>query len=100
MSSRRRVRALINYRTACFEQARARMTKALRAAAAQGVSAADLVVEGRAYRQILQAAAEQHTDLIIMGVHGRGALDMLFLGSTTNQVVRAAACPVLTLRTG
>jgi nucleotide-binding universal stress UspA family protein len=92
--------ALINYRATCFEQARAQMTKAVRAATAQGVSAANLVVEGRAYRQILQAAAEQHADLIVMGVQGRGALDMLFLGSTTNHVVRAAACPVLTLRTG
>jgi nucleotide-binding universal stress UspA family protein len=92
--------ALINYRAVCFDQARAQMTKAVRAAGARGVSAADLVVEGRAYRQILQTAAEQHADLIVMGVQGRNALDMLFLGSTTNHVVRAAACPVLTLRAG
>jgi nucleotide-binding universal stress UspA family protein len=34
-----------------------------------------------------------------MGVHGRNALDLMLFGSTTNQVVRRATCPVLTLRT-
>jgi nucleotide-binding universal stress UspA family protein len=35
------------------------------------------VVEGRAYREILGQAAEKKTDLIVMGVHGRRALDLL-----------------------
>ena len=38
-------------------------------------------------------------DLIVMGVHGRNAVDMTLFGSTTNQVVRRASCPVLTVRT-
>jgi nucleotide-binding universal stress UspA family protein len=32
-----------------------------------------------------------------MGVTGRGAVDRMLIGSTTNQAVRQAACPVLTL---
>ena len=43
-------------------------------------------------------ATEDATDLIVMGVHGRNALDVMLFGSTTNQVVRRATCPVLTLR--
>jgi nucleotide-binding universal stress UspA family protein len=35
---------------------------------------------------------------ILIGVHGRNALDLMVFGSTTNQVVRRATCPVLTLR--
>jgi len=35
---------------------------------------------------------------IVLGVHGRNPLDMALFGSTTNQVVRRATCPVLTLR--
>jgi universal stress protein A len=58
-----------------------------------------MVVEGRAYRQILQVAVEQQSSLIVMGVQGRSAVDRLFFGSTTNHVVRQATCPVLTLRT-
>jgi nucleotide-binding universal stress UspA family protein len=56
------------------------------------------VVEGRAYRRVLQRAAEEKADLIVMGVHGRGAVDLLVFGSTTHHVIRAAACPVLIVR--
>ena len=56
------------------------------------------VVEGRAYREILRRATEKKTDLIVMGVHGRGALDLLLFGSTTHHVIRASACPVLIVR--
>jgi nucleotide-binding universal stress UspA family protein len=54
---------------------------------------------GKPYRKILEVARRENTDLIVMGVAGRGALDLLFFGSTTNHVVRQAPCPVLTLRT-
>lgn len=53
---------------------------------------------GKAYREILGIATEDSADLIVMGVHGRNALDLMLFGSTTNQVVRRATCPVLTLR--
>ena len=66
---------------------------------------ADCTVEtvlatGKPYREILRIAAEQRSDLIVMGIHGRGAADLLFFGSTARHVVREASCPVLTLRTG
>ena len=53
---------------------------------------------GKAYQQILRVAATEHADLIVMGVRGRYAIDMMLFGSTTQQVVRQASCPVLTLR--
>jgi nucleotide-binding universal stress UspA family protein len=56
------------------------------------------LVHGKAYREILGVATEDSSDLIVMGVHGRNALDLMLFGSTTNQVVRRATCPVLTLR--
>ena len=56
------------------------------------------VVFGRPYFTILNIAAEERADLIVMGVHGRSAIDRTLFGSTTNQVVRRANCPVLTLR--
>jgi nucleotide-binding universal stress UspA family protein len=33
-----------------------------------------------------------------MGAQGRGGLGLALFGSTTQQVVRAATCPVLTVR--
>jgi nucleotide-binding universal stress UspA family protein len=34
----------------------------------------------------------------VLGVQGRSAISLGFFGSTTNHVVRAARCPVLTIR--
>jgi len=56
------------------------------------------IAHGKAYREILGVATEDRADLIVMGVQGRNALDLMLFGSTTNQVVRRATCPVLTLR--
>jgi len=56
------------------------------------------IVEGRAYPEILRQAAEGQSDLIVMGVRGRGAVDRLLFGSTTHHVIRAATCPVLIVR--
>jgi nucleotide-binding universal stress UspA family protein len=56
------------------------------------------VVHGNAHVEILRVAGELTADLIVMGVHGRNAADLLLFGSTTHQIVRRASCPVLTLR--
>jgi nucleotide-binding universal stress UspA family protein len=56
------------------------------------------IVEGRSAPEILRVAGERASDLIVMGVHGRGALDRLFFGSNTHAVIRQAPCPVLTVR--
>jgi len=52
---------------------------------------------GKPYREILRVASEQRTELIVLGAHGRTISELLF-GSTSNQVVRQARCPVLTIR--
>jgi nucleotide-binding universal stress UspA family protein len=59
-----------------------------------------LVVEGRTYKEILCQAKQKRADLIVMGVHGRGAIDLLLFGSTTHHVLRASTCPVLIVRHG
>jgi nucleotide-binding universal stress UspA family protein len=56
------------------------------------------VVHGRAHDQLLHIAAEENADLIVVGVHGRVGLDLALFGSTANQLVRHATCPVLTVR--
>ena len=58
------------------------------------------MTHGKPWREVLRVAAEIQSDLIVMGVQGRGAADLLFFGSTTQHVVRQAPCPVLTLRRG
>jgi nucleotide-binding universal stress UspA family protein len=51
--------------------------------------------QGIAGDSILSLAQEKNMELIVMGTHGRRGLDRLVLGSTTNRVMRKAACPVL-----
>jgi nucleotide-binding universal stress UspA family protein len=58
----------------------------------------DRVELGVASKSILRVAEEMRADVIAMGAQGHGALSALFLGSTTQTVVRRAACPVLTSR--
>ena len=56
-----------------------------------------LVREGKADREIVEAAKAINADLIVIGTHGRGALGRLLLGSIAESVVRNAPCPVVTV---
>lgn len=49
--------------------------------------------------EALTAYAEKHDmDIIVLGVRGHGLVGKLFVGSTTDHVVRRASCPVLAVR--
>jgi nucleotide-binding universal stress UspA family protein len=50
---------------------------------------------GTPYRQIIQFALEAQMELIVMGVRGRGALDLAVFGSTTYRAIQLGSCPVL-----
>jgi len=49
-------------------------------------------------RAIAEYAKDERFDLIVMGTHGRGPVARVFLGSVADRVVRAAVCPVMTVR--
>ncbi|MBI5250853.1 MAG: universal stress protein [Desulfomonile tiedjei] len=48
--------------------------------------------------EIVKFADEEGVDLIVMGTHGWTGIKHLILGSTAENVVRSAGCPVLTVR--
>lgn len=56
------------------------------------------VLEGSPVSAIVAASGEY--DALIVGTHGRRGLEHLWLGSTAEQIVRRAACPVIVLRAG
>lgn len=63
----------------------------------------DLAVEpvvtvGAPVTEILRTARLKGADVIVMGTHGRTGLTRMVMGSVTEQVVRRASCPVLTVR--
>jgi nucleotide-binding universal stress UspA family protein len=55
------------------------------------------VRRGPAARQILEAAREAGSDLIVMGTRGRTGVAHVLMGSVAERIVRLAPCPVLTL---
>jgi nucleotide-binding universal stress UspA family protein len=70
-----------------------------RTAAALTSTAVDKRIEvGDVSGTICKVAADLNVDAIVVGSHGRGALERLLLGSVSDQVVRHAPCPVLVIR--
>ena len=56
------------------------------------------LLSGDAARTIVELAAEEEVELIVLGTHGRTGFRRLLMGSIAEAVVRTAPCPVLTLR--
>ncbi len=64
----------------------------------QGLDLLTLTPGGRPENAIVEVAAARHSDLIIMGSHGRTGLKRLFLGSVAERVIGQAVCPVLVVK--
>jgi len=64
----------------------------------RGVEATTEVLFGSPAAAIVDAADANGADLIVMGTHGHGALMHVMMGNVAERVVRAALCPVLTVR--
>ncbi len=56
------------------------------------------LITGSPAHEIVQFAAAQGADLIVMASHGRTGLKHWLLGSVTEKVVRSAPCPVFTIK--
>jgi nucleotide-binding universal stress UspA family protein len=78
--------------------ARNEMARLAAEASAQGRIPREHVAQGKPAAEILRVAREAEIDLIVIGVHGRGALSHALFGSTTEKIVRRAPCPVLICR--
>ena len=91
-------RALIEYREYLESSAVSRLADIGATAIAAGPLPTVDVRFGRSYVELLDAAREQHADLIVVGVQGRSAVNLGFFGSTANHLVRSATCPVVTVR--
>lgn len=63
-----------------------------------GVDVQSVLRQGLAWTEIVAVAEETKADMIVMGTHGRRGFTRMLLGSVAERVVRAAPCPVLTVR--
>jgi nucleotide-binding universal stress UspA family protein len=53
---------------------------------------------GTPYHVILKVIEEDNMDIVVMNTHGKGMVERVLMGSTTENVVREARCPVLLIR--
>jgi len=57
-----------------------------------------LVAVGQPVEEIKRIVAEKNVDLVLTATHGRSGLKRFFLGSVTERLMRALACPLLVFR--
>ena len=55
------------------------------------------LLDGHPYEELVKYAEENNIDMIVLGTRGHGLVKSLFIGSTTDRVVRNAPCPVLSV---
>ena len=64
----------------------------------EAVKVSTIIKTGKPFLEIIDTAAEENIDLIIIATHGHSGVEHILFGSTAEKVVRKAPCPVLTLR--
>jgi universal stress protein A len=64
----------------------------------KGVNAVTEVLIGNAAGEVMRYGSEKHIDVIVIATHGLSGWRRFISGSTTEQIVRQASCPVLTIR--
>ena len=75
-----------------------RLKDQLTAAETTALHATTAAIIGTPAWAIVEYAAANDIDLIVMGTHGRGGMAHLLMGSVAERVLRTAPCPVLTVR--
>ena len=65
---------------------------------APNVKVHDMVLTDSTGPAILQAIDTQHIDLVVIGAQSHSAMEHLLTGSHTEELVRLAPCPVLTVK--
>jgi nucleotide-binding universal stress UspA family protein len=66
--------------------------------ASAGVKADTILVTGNPAAEIINAAEERGTELIVVGVRGQHAFERFIVGSIAERLVRHAPCDVLVVR--
>ncbi len=80
------------------EWAEGELTKRVATLREAGLGARWIVRSGMPAEEIVDAAAKEGADMIVIGTHGRSGLPRLILGSVAERVIRQAPCPVLSVR--
>jgi nucleotide-binding universal stress UspA family protein len=80
-----------------FAEANEQLPREIPAACRGRLDTQAIVRAGDVRDELLGIIATERVDLVVMGTHGRRALERFVLGSTTESMLRKAAVPVLTV---
>lgn len=80
------------------EATKKRLAAAVASAEKRGVRATSEFLWGRPSDALVETAVRTKASLVVLGTHGRSALEKLLIGSTAERVVRLCPVPVLTVR--
>lgn len=80
------------------ERAKDELAKLAKSEIPEDVKVKTIIKTGKPFIEIIETAAEEDIDLIIIATHGHSGVEHILFGSTAEKVVRKAPCPVLTLR--
>jgi nucleotide-binding universal stress UspA family protein len=61
-----------------------------------GIQHKFIVRQGELWPELREIIRQESADLLVVGTHGRHGIAKLFFGSIAEQILRQAACPVLT----
>lgn len=64
----------------------------------EGLEVTPVIRTGLTTERIVEYATTQKIDIIVMGAHGAGETDSLFVGSTAQRVIRLSPCPVISVK--
>ena len=79
-------------------EAEAGFDRLLASVAGSGINVRIHLEDGPPAQRILEVAAKEAADLLIVGTHGRTGLSRAIFGSVADRLVRQAPCPVLTVQ--
>jgi nucleotide-binding universal stress UspA family protein len=80
------------------ERAKEELDKLVKTSIPDDVKVKTITKSGKPFMEIIDTAAAEDVDLIIIATHGHSGMEHILFGSTAEKVVRKAPCPVLTLR--
>ncbi len=80
------------------QRGKAELDELAKKQAAKHVRVRTMIRTGKPFLEIIDAAKQEHVDLIIIATHGHTGVEHLLFGSTAEKVVRKAHCPVLVVR--
>lgn len=86
-----------DFRARLVYNAQQRLDALVAGEASMGHAVRTRVAIGRPHRELLRIAEEEHVSLIVVGKQADRDMSLPFAGSTVEEVVRSAPCPVLTI---